>query len=66
MKAKVSTIVAVGLALLASACVSSPQSMILGKWEVEGAPLKMTAEFDRDGAAKMTIFGQTVQGAYKR
>lgn len=65
MKLKVRMIMAACLTLLASACSSSPQSMILGKWEIEGAPLKMTAEFDRDGTAKMTMFGQTVQGVYK-
>jgi hypothetical protein len=25
----------------------------------------MTAEFSRDGTAKMTMFGQTLQGTYK-
>ncbi len=65
MKLKVCTIMAACLALFASACVSSPRSLIVGKWEIEGAPLKMTAEFDQDGTAKMTMFGQTVQGVYK-
>lgn len=51
-------------ALFLSACAPSPQSLILGKWEVEGA-IKMTAEFNRDGTAKLTMFGQTVQGTYK-
>jgi len=50
--------------LFLSACAPSPQSLILGKWEVEGA-IKMTAEFNRDGTAKLTMFGQTVQGTYK-
>ena len=39
-------------------------SLILGKWEVESA-IKMTAEFSRDGTAKLTMFGQTLQGTYK-
>jgi hypothetical protein len=52
-------------ALFLSACASSPQSRILGKWEVENAPLKMTAEFSGDGTAKLTMFGQTAQGTYK-
>ena len=53
------------LALFVSACGSSPQSLILGKWEVEGAAIKMTAEFIQDGTAKITMFGQTLQGTYK-
>jgi hypothetical protein len=48
-----------------SACAPSPQSLIIGKWEVENAPLKMTAEFDRDGRAKITMFGQTLPAVYK-
>jgi hypothetical protein len=67
-------------ALFVSACGSSPQSLILGKWEVEsakvegadvasatvvGRAIKMTAEFSGDGTAKMTMFGQTLQGSYK-
>ena len=52
------------VALFLSACGSSPQSLILGKWEVESA-VKMTAEFNPDGTAKLTIFGQTVQGTYR-
>jgi hypothetical protein len=67
------------MALVVSACGSGPQSLILGKWEVAGASvggtdvvtpevgkaIKMTAEFDRDGTAKITMFGQTLQGTYK-
>ena len=52
------------VALFVSACGTSPQNLILGKWEVESA-VKMTAEFKRDGTAKLTMFGQTVQGTYK-
>ena len=65
MNAKLSIVLAACVALLVSACGSSPQSLILGKWEVEGAPMKMTAEFSGDGTAKISIFGQTVQGNYK-
>ena len=64
MKAKLSIVVAACLALFVSACGSSPQSLILGKWEVESA-IKMTAEFNRDGTAKITMMGQTLQGTYK-
>jgi hypothetical protein len=63
------SVVAVGLAaisaaLVVSSCGSTPQSLILGKWEAESA-LKVTAQFTRDGTAKLTMFGKTVQGAYK-
>jgi len=53
------------VAIFTSACGYGSHSLILGQWEVENAPTKMTAEFDRDGTAKITIFGQTVQGTYK-
>ena len=58
----------------------NPQSLILGKWEVAGAQvggvndesaaaagraIKMSAEFNRDGTAKITMMGQTLQGTYK-
>lgn len=64
MNAKLSIVVAACMALFVSACGSSPQSLILGKWEVESA-IKMTVEFSRDGTAKLTMFGQTLQGTYK-
>jgi hypothetical protein len=57
-------LLAVCLVLL-SACAATPQDLILGKWEVQNAPTKMTAEFNRDGTAAVTIFGQTVHGTYK-
>ncbi len=65
MNAKLSIVLVTCVALFISACGSSPQSLILGKWEVENAPLKMTAEFSSDGTAKITMFGQTLKGTYK-
>ena len=88
MNAKLSIVLAACVSLLLSACgtglqslvPASPQSLILGKWEVAGAQvegvddvsaaaagkaIKMSAEFDRDGTAKMTMMGQTLQGTYK-
>jgi Lipocalin-like domain (DUF4923) len=53
------------IAIFISACGYDSHSLILGKWEVENAPMKMTAEFNRDGTAKITMLGQTVQGRYK-
>jgi uncharacterized protein (TIGR03066 family) len=65
MNAKLSMALVACVALFASACASSPQSLIVGKWEVENAPTKMTAEFGGDGTARMTVLGQTLQGTYK-
>jgi len=57
------TLVATGAVLLLSACGSSPQKLILGKWEADSA-VKLTVEFSRDGTAKLTMFGQTLRGTY--
>ena len=65
MNTKVSIVVAACVALLLFACAPSPQSLILGKWEVENAPIKMAAEFRPDGTAQITMLGQTLQGTYK-
>jgi hypothetical protein len=65
MNAKFTIVLVTCVALFTSACAPSSQNLILGKWEVENAPLKMTAEFSPDGTAKITMFGQTVQGKYK-
>ncbi len=64
MKTKLSVLLVICAALFESACATSPQNLILGKWQAEST-VKMTAEFNRDGTAKLTIFGQTVQGNYK-
>ena len=65
MKVRLSIMTAAGcLALLLSACAPTPQSLIVGKWEAENA-VKITAEFNKDGTAKLTMFGQTIQGTYK-
>jgi hypothetical protein len=80
MNTKLSIVTVACVALFVSACSSSPQSLILGKWEVAGAQvggvdnesaaaagraIKMSAEFNRDGTAKITMMGQTLQGTYK-
>ena len=62
---KLSAVVLVYLLLLLSGCGSSPQSLIVGKWEVENAPVKMTAQFRSDGTAELGILGQKVQATYK-
>src|SRR6476646_1320618 len=81
MNAKLSAVLPACVAVLVSACGSSPQSLILGKWEAASAKVggadagpevgnalnavKMTAEFNRDGTARITMLGQTLQGTYK-
>ena len=79
MNAKLTVLVAACAALFLLACGSSSQNLILGKWQVAGAKvggtevasadvvgaIKMTAEFNRDGTARITMFGQTLQGTYK-
>jgi hypothetical protein len=64
MKTKLRVMAAAWLVILC-ACCSSPQSLIIGKWEVQNAPTKMTAEFRGDGTASITMLGQTLQGTYK-
>jgi hypothetical protein len=80
MNVKLSKVLVTCIALFVSACGSSPQRLILGKWQVAsaqvggadagsaaevGRAIKMTAEFSRDGTAKLTLLGQTLQGTYK-
>jgi hypothetical protein len=80
MNAKLSIVLVACVALLVAACASGPQSLILGKWEmasaqvggvddesaaVAGKAIKMSAEFNRDGTAKITMMGRTLQGTYK-
>jgi hypothetical protein len=80
MNAKLNIVLPACLTLIASGCGSRPQSLILGKWEVAsakvggedvrsaaevGSAIKMTAEFNPDGTAKLTMMGQTLQGTYK-
>jgi len=81
MNAKLSIVVAASLALFLPACVSRPQDLILGTWEAASATvggadagpeignalnaIKMTAKFNPDGTARITMFGRTLQGTYK-
>jgi uncharacterized protein (TIGR03066 family) len=54
------------VALGPSACGrSTPQDLIVGKWKAGQGGIKVTAEFAKDGTAKLTMFGQTLQGTYK-
>ena len=61
---KLSIALTFSVVLFLSACGSSAQSLILGKWEADSVT-KITAEFSSDGTAKLTMFGQTLRGTYK-
>jgi hypothetical protein len=65
MKTKFACVVLACVALSVSGCGSGPEDLIVGKWETGQAGVKLTAEFTRDGKAKLTLFGQPVEGTYK-
>jgi uncharacterized protein (TIGR03066 family) len=65
MKAKLAVVLLACVGLFVSGCGSSPQDRIVGKWEAGPAGVKLTAEFAKDGKAKLTLFGKTFQGTYK-
>ena len=44
---------------------SSPQSLIVGKWEAAQSGGLIAAEFSKDGKANLTMFGRTLEGTYK-
>jgi len=57
---------ALAAALLSMAgCGSSPQNLIVGRWEAGQAGIKVTTEFSRDGKVTVTMFGRPVHGTYK-
>ena len=80
MSAKLSILLVTCVVLFASSCGSVHRSLLLGKWEADSAVdsngsvqvlngrvggKPMTVEFDEDGTAKLTMMGQTMQGAYQ-
>jgi uncharacterized protein (TIGR03066 family) len=66
MKMKLGIVAVACMAVFVSGCGSSPQNLIVGKWEAgESGLSKITAEFTKDGKAKITMLGQTLQGTYK-
>src|SRR5262245_12042918 len=65
MKTTISLVLLTCVALLVSGCSSSPQSLIVGKWQAAAPGGKITAEFTKDGKATLTMFGQPLQGTYK-
>ena len=65
MKTKFAFVALACVALFVSACGSGPQDLILGKWEAGQSGVKLTAEFFKDGKAKLTMFGKPLEGTYK-
>jgi hypothetical protein len=65
MKTTFRIVLVVCVAVSVSACGSSPQNLIIGKWEAGESGFKLTAEFARDGKAKITMLGQTLPATYK-
>jgi hypothetical protein len=65
MKAKLGIVMVACVALFVSACGSSSEDLIVGKWEAGEGGTKITAEFTKDAKAKITMMGQTLQGTYK-
>ena len=65
MKTKLGLAVAICVAMFLSACGSSPENLIVGKWQAGESGLKITAEFSKNGTAKLNMFGHTVRGTYK-
>ena len=65
MKTKLAVVLVACVALFVSGCSSSVQDKLVGKWEAGDAGLKITAEFAKDGTAKLTMLGQTMNGTYK-
>lgn len=65
MKIKFAFVVLVCVVLTMSGCGSSPQNLIVGKWEAGQEGAKVTAELAKNGKAKRTMFGKRLQGTYK-
>jgi hypothetical protein len=65
MKTRFAFVVLACVVLSLSGCGSSPQNLIVGKWEAGQPGGKLTVEFSKDGQAKLTILGKTLDGAYK-
>src|SRR5579864_2928785 len=65
MKTKLGFVAVACVAILVSACGSSAQSLIVGKWEAGETGFKLKVEFAPDGTAKITMFGRPMQGTYK-
>jgi uncharacterized protein (TIGR03066 family) len=65
MKTKLGFVTVACVAVFVSACGSSPEKLIVGKWEAGESGFKLTVEFAKDGNAKLTMLRQTLSGKYK-
>jgi hypothetical protein len=65
MKTKLGIVAVACAALFVSACGSGSDDLIVGKWVAGEGDVKITAEFTKDSKAKITMFGNTLQGTYK-
>src|SRR5262249_55055728 len=65
MNAKIVFVTLAGISLALAGCGSTPQRLIIGKWEAGQTGTKVTAEFKEDGKVTLEMLGQTVQGTYK-
>jgi hypothetical protein len=65
MKTKFACVAAACAALFVFGCGSGPENLIVGKWEAGQGSVKLTAEFGKDGSAKLIMFGKTLRGTYK-
>jgi hypothetical protein len=65
MKTKLTFLALVCVVVSVSGCGSSPQNLLVGKWEAGQAGAKVTVEFSKDGKARLGMLGQTLQGTYK-
>jgi hypothetical protein len=65
VKTKPASVALLCAMFVVSGCGSSSQDLIVGKWEAGEAAVKLKAEFDSNGTAKLNMFGQTLQGTYK-
>jgi hypothetical protein len=65
MNTKIVLTTLAGLVLFISGCGSSPQNLIVGKWEAGQGAVKITMEFYNDGKAKLGMFGQSIDATYK-
>jgi hypothetical protein len=65
MKTKCAWVVLACIVLSFCGCGSGSQNPIVGTWEAGQTGVKLKAEFSKDGTAKMTLFGKSLQGTYK-
>lgn len=64
-KTYINIIAILTIALVLGGCRRTAQDMIIGKWVAGQGGIKVQAQFERDGTAQLTMFGQTLRGTYK-